>query len=74
MANTKLVSEIPFEPKDKSNPKEAINGALMMLEEGEILTLPLKKTKRIVTIDGKTSVLIESAIDFSKNMRISEIL
>lgn len=74
MAKTQLISEIPFSKEDKNNPKSAITGAMGLLEEDEILTLPLKKRKLTVTVAGKTSTVIESSIDFSKSMRISKLI
>lgn len=70
----KTISEIPFEEADRSNPKKAIMGAMSLLEQDEILTLPLRKQKKTAKIDGKIVTYIESSIDFSKSMRISQLI
>ena len=73
METAKLVTEIPFMPGDAKNLKNVIDTTLSMLDDGEILTLPMRKMKKTVKIDGRLIQIFESSVDMSKKMRISKI-
>ena len=68
-----LIAEIPFQSGDEKNLKNVIEASLSMLDDGEILTLPMKKQKKTVKIDGKWIQILESSVDISKKMRISKM-
>jgi hypothetical protein len=73
MEKTTLIVEIPFKKGDAENLKSVIEASLSMLDDGEILTLPMKKMKKTIKIDGKSIQILESSVDTSKKMRILKV-
>jgi hypothetical protein len=74
MEKIKVIVEIPFKKGDAENLKEVIETSLLMLEDEEVLVLPLKREKKTVRLDGRSIVIVESRVDISKKMKITKVI